>query len=66
MGMRVLGISCVTNLAAGISATQLSHEEVFQTGSRVQHRLANLFLRLMPALAAAATKRARRDEAQSG
>jgi len=53
MGMRVLGISCVTNLAAGISATQLSHEEVFETGSRVQHRLANLFVRLMPALAAA-------------
>jgi len=56
MGMRVLGISCVTNLAAGISATQLSHEEVFETGSRVQHRLANLFLRLMPALAAVSTK----------
>jgi purine-nucleoside phosphorylase len=28
MGARVLGISCVTNLAAGISATALSHEEV--------------------------------------
>ena len=51
MGMRVLGISCVTNLAAGISATQLSHEEVFEAGSRVQHRLANLFLRLVPAIA---------------
>ena len=50
MGMGVLGISCVTNLAAGISATQLSHEEVFETGSRVQHRLAHLFTRLMPML----------------
>jgi len=50
MGMGVLGISCVTNLAAGISATQLSHEEVFETGSRVQHQLANLFTRLMPML----------------
>jgi len=28
MGARVLGISCVTNLAAGVSATALSHEEV--------------------------------------
>jgi purine-nucleoside phosphorylase len=53
MGMRVMGISCVTNLAAGISATQLSHEEVFEAGSRVQHRLANLFLRLVPAIAGA-------------
>jgi purine-nucleoside phosphorylase len=48
----VLGISCVTNLAAGISATQLSHEEVFETGSRVQHQLARLFTRLMPMLEA--------------
>jgi purine-nucleoside phosphorylase len=55
MGMRVLGISCVTNLAAGISATQLSHEEVFETGSRVQHRLASLLSRLAPAIAAAQT-----------
>ena len=52
MGMRVLGISCVTNLAAGISATQLSHEEVFEAGSKVQHRLAGLFARLVPELAA--------------
>src|SRR5580698_10500206 len=50
MGIRVLGISCVTNLAAGISATQLSHEEVFETGKRVQHQWAALFSRLVPAL----------------
>jgi purine-nucleoside phosphorylase len=48
MGIAVLGISCVTNLAAGISATHLSHEEVFEAGSRVQHRLAGLFTRLVP------------------
>jgi purine-nucleoside phosphorylase len=53
MGIRVLGISCVTNLAAGISATELSHEEVFETGSRVQHQLAKLLARLVPAIAAA-------------
>jgi purine-nucleoside phosphorylase len=51
MGMRVLGVSCVTNLAAGISATQLSHQEVFETGHRVQHRLARLFTRLIPTIA---------------
>ena len=53
MGIRVLGISCVTNLAAGISATHLSHEEVFEAGSRVQHRLAALFSRLVPQIAGA-------------
>jgi purine-nucleoside phosphorylase len=52
MGLRVLGISCVTNLAAGISATQLSHEEVFEAGSKVQHQLARLLERLAPAMAA--------------
>jgi len=56
MGIRVLGISCVTNLAAGISATQLSHEEVFEAGSRVQHQLARLLGRLAPAIAATHTE----------
>ena len=50
MGIRVLGISCVTNLAAGISATQLSHQEVFEAGSKVQHRLAKILQRLAPML----------------
>jgi purine-nucleoside phosphorylase len=50
-GLEVLGISCVTNLAAGIGSTHLSHEEVFEAGSRVQHRLAKLFERLAPVIA---------------
>ena len=53
MGIRVLGISCVTNLAAGISATHLSHQEVFEAGSRVQHRLAGLFTRLVSQIVSA-------------
>jgi purine-nucleoside phosphorylase len=52
MGIEVLGLSCVTNLAAGLGATQLSHEEVFETGRQVEHRLARLLERLMPKLAA--------------
>ena len=56
MGIQVLGISCVTNLAAGISATQLSHQEVFETGSRVQHQLARLLTRLVPEIASAPTE----------
>jgi purine-nucleoside phosphorylase len=51
MGIAVLGISCVTNLAAGLSATQLSHEEVFEAGRKVEHRLAGLLKRLIPQIA---------------
>jgi len=53
MGIPVLGISCVTNLAAGISQIQLSHQDVFEAGGQVQHRLAALLTRLSPAIAAA-------------
>jgi purine-nucleoside phosphorylase len=52
MGIEVLGFSCVTNLAAGLGATQLSHEDVFETGKQVEHRLAALLERLMPKIAA--------------
>ena len=48
MGIEVLGISCVTNLAAGLGATQLSHAEVFEAGRQVEHRLAALVTRLAP------------------
>ncbi len=34
-GIRVCGISCITNQAAGISPNPLSHEEVSETGNRV-------------------------------
>jgi purine-nucleoside phosphorylase len=52
MGIEVLGISCVTNLAAGLGATPLSHEEVFETGRQVESRLAGLLKRLVPRIAA--------------
>ncbi len=51
MGLRVLGLSCVTNLAAGISKTPLNHEEVFEAGRRVQHQLTALLTSLAPMLA---------------
>jgi len=52
MGVEVLGISCVTNLAAGLGATPLSHEEVFEAGRQVEHRLAGLLKRLVAQIAA--------------
>jgi purine-nucleoside phosphorylase len=52
MGIEVLGISCVTNLAAGLSEGHLSHAEVFEAGRKVEHRLAGLLKRLAPRIAA--------------
>jgi purine-nucleoside phosphorylase len=46
MGIEVLGISCVTNLAAGLSPTPLSHTEVFEAGKQVERKLADLLERL--------------------
>lgn len=55
MGIEVLGISCVTNLAAGLGAAPLSHEEVFAAGRKVELRLARLLERLAPRIATKAT-----------
>jgi purine-nucleoside phosphorylase len=35
-GMKVLGISCITNMAAGLQQEKLSHQEVFDTAQRVK------------------------------
>ena len=58
MGIEVLGISCVTNLAAGLSPTPLSHAEVEETGRKVEARLAGLLKRLAPKIAARVDKEA--------
>ena len=42
MGARVLGISCITNLAAGLGEGTLSHEEVQETADRVRERFISL------------------------
>ncbi|UCH09162.1 MAG: purine-nucleoside phosphorylase [Fidelibacterota bacterium] len=41
-GLKVLGISCLTNYAAGIRDQPLNHEEVLATGQRVQETFARL------------------------
>ena len=48
MGMRICGISCITNLAAGLNETALSHAEVQEAAGHVEQR----FQRLMTALIA--------------
>ena len=52
MGIEVLGISCVTNLAAGLSPAPLSHTEVFETGRQVERKLAGLLERVATWIAA--------------
>lgn len=42
LGLRVIGISCITNAAAGISKNALSHEEVSETADRVRPQFADL------------------------
>jgi purine-nucleoside phosphorylase len=42
MGMKVLAISCVTNMAAGVLPHKLDHKEVLETGARVRDTLAAL------------------------
>ena len=48
MGLRVAGISCITNLAAGISAQPLSHQKVTETAERVKNDFIRLLNRVIP------------------
>jgi len=41
-GMRVLGISCITNMAAGMGAAKLDHEEVLEMGRAVAGKFQTL------------------------
>jgi purine-nucleoside phosphorylase len=47
-GMEVLGISLVTNLAAGISGEPLDHAEVLETGRAAAARMGDLLIRIVP------------------
>ena len=46
-GMRVLGISCITNLAAGMSDEPINHEEVMETGAKVAEISKELLRRIV-------------------
>jgi len=52
VGLEVLGISCVTNLAAGILDQPITHEEVLETGHRVRDQLSALLHAVIPRIAA--------------
>jgi purine-nucleoside phosphorylase len=48
MGIRVLGISCATNMAAGILDRELNHAEVLETGERVRGQFVALLRAVLP------------------
>jgi purine-nucleoside phosphorylase len=48
MGIKVLAISCVTNMAAGILDQPLSHKEVMETGERVKTTFESLLKAVLP------------------
>lgn len=51
MNMRLVGISCITNLAAGVSNRPIDHSQVMQIGERVRGAFTELLKRVIPRLA---------------
>lgn len=47
-GMKVLAISCITNVAAGLVRQEINHEEVMEVGARAGRQLSELIIKLIP------------------
>jgi purine-nucleoside phosphorylase len=47
-GIRVLAISCITNIAAGLAPSQINHAEVIEVGARAGIQLADLIVKIIP------------------
>jgi len=52
MGIDVLGISLVTNMAAGVTGETIHHDDVMEVGRRVEQQFTGLLTALVPQLAA--------------
>jgi purine-nucleoside phosphorylase len=52
MGLEVLGLSLVTNMAAGVLNQAINHEEVIETGRRTEKQFTSLLTALIPQIAA--------------
>jgi len=52
MGMKVMAISCVTNMAAGVLNQKINHEEVLETGRAVRGKFVRLLRGVIPRIAA--------------
>jgi purine-nucleoside phosphorylase len=49
-GMEVLGISCISNMAAGISENSLTHEEVMETTEKIRDQFLKLVKEIIASL----------------
>ena len=49
-GIKVLAISCITNVAAGLTRNEINHEDVMEVGARAGRQLATLILGIVPKL----------------
>ncbi|MEO6981649.1 MAG: purine-nucleoside phosphorylase, partial [Edaphobacter sp.] len=56
MGIEVLGLSLVTNMAAGVLDEAINHEEVMETGHRIERQFTSLLTALIPRIAATSTQ----------
>lgn len=54
-GMKVLAISCITNVAAGLAPAEIDHSEVMAVGERAGKQLAELIVRVIPRIVSADT-----------
>jgi purine-nucleoside phosphorylase len=50
MGVKVLGLSCITNMAAGVLDRPIDHAEVIETGEQVRATFTELLRRTIPKL----------------
>lgn len=50
LGVRVCGISCITNLGAGLSPHKLTHDEVIENGKLAARKLQNILEKAVPKL----------------
>ncbi len=62
MGVKVAGISCIANRAAGLAPRRLSHQEVMEETARASKRFCKLLDHAIPAVAAAARAGEKRDK----
>ena len=63
MGMRVLAMSCVTNMAAGIQKAPITHQEVLETGRRVRAGFSALLRAVIPPMDADLKTASKTEEA---
>jgi purine-nucleoside phosphorylase len=56
MGIKVLAISCVTNMAAGTTDAPINHEEVLEIGRKIAGQFKALLRDVIPVIARDAAK----------